>query len=300
MNSTAADLHSFEISNIATFEDGPGGLVRLNITTVLANAQIYLHGAHVAQFQPTGAPALLFMSGSSLFAPGKAIRGGVPVIFPWFGGRAGHPESPAHGFARTLPWKLESLSNSADQTVEVVLLLTANDATRAQWPHEFTLRHRIRVGARLSMTLEVENTSGEPFQFEEALHTYFTVADVQHVGVTGLAGTTFVDKVDGMQRKEQDAAPIRLTGETDRVYVNTDTTCIVEDPGLHRNIVVEKTGSASTIVWNPWIAKAKSMADFGNDEWPGMICIETANAGENAVTLPPGATHTMTATVGLR
>jgi glucose-6-phosphate 1-epimerase len=147
--------------------------------------------------------------------------------------------------------------------------------------------------------LEVENPGEEPFQFEEALHTYLAVSDVRQVSVSGLGGASFLDKVDGQQRKLQDAAPIRITGETDRVYLGTTTACVLDDPGFARRITVEKSASSTTVVWNPWIAKAKAMADFGDDEWPGMICIETANAAENAVTLPAGATHSMRALVRL-
>ena len=239
------------------------------------------------------------MSAASHFARAKPIRGGVPVIFPWFGGRAGHPEAPAHGFARTLPWQIEALSSSDGRTVSVVLRLEGNDTTRALWPHDFVLRHRVSIGAQLEMMLEVQNISSAPFQFEEALHTYLAVSDVRTIAVTGLADTTYLDKVDSAQRKQQDSAPVRIIGETDRVYLNTRAACQFDDPGLQRRIVVTKTGSDTTVLWNPWIAKAKAMADFGNDEWSEMVCIETANAADNAITLAPGATHRMTATIAV-
>ena len=296
---TAADFRHLEIPQLATFEDGPGGLVRLKVTSPLANAEIYLHGAHVTHWQPAGAGPVLFMSAASVYAAGKPIRGGIPVIFPWFGPRAGHPGSPAHGFARTSVWEVESLVSPDERSVSVVLQLISNEATRALWPHDFVLRLRIDIGAQLVTALEVENTSGETFQFEDALHTYLSVADVRAVGVTGLENTPYIDKTDGLLRKVQNETPIRITSETDRVYLPTQTTCTVHDPGLGRRLVVEKTGSETTVVWNPWIAKAKAMADFGDNEWPGMICVETANAAEDAVTLPPGGKHTMVARVGV-
>ena len=297
MSGSAADFRSWEIPRLATFHAGPGGLVCLRVTAPLANAELFLHGAHVTRFQPAGTAPMLFLSAASHFAPGKPIRGGVPVIFPWFGGRAGHPDAPAHGFARTLPWQIEALSSSDWRTVSVVLRLEASDATRALWPHDFVLRHRVNIGAQLEMMLEVENTSSAPFQFEEALHTYLAVSDVRTIAVTGLAATTYLDKVDGAQRKQQDSAPVRILGETDRVYLNTRAACQFDDPGDGRRIIVTKTGSDTTVLWNPWIAKAKAMADFGDDEWPGMVCIETANAADNAITLAPGATHRMTTTI---
>ncbi len=299
MNRTAADFHRWEIPGIATFADAQGGLVRIEIATPLASAQIYLHGAHVASFQPAGAQPVLFMSRRSMFEKDKPIRGGVPVIFPWFGPRAGHPDAPAHGFARTMEWEVESLTCADGENVELVLVLESTDATRAIWPHDFTLRHRIAVGTALTMKLEVTNRSGAPFSFEEALHTYFTISSIHDVTATGFEGADYLDKVDGAQRKTQDLARIRITGETDRLYLNTRTTCTVEDPGMSRTIVVEKSGSDSTVLWNPWTAKAARLTDLG-DEWPQMICIETVNADENAVTLAADATHVMRATVSLR
>lgn len=259
--------------------------MRLDISTATATAEIYLYGAHVANYQPVGQPPVLFLSKKSFIEPGKAIRGGVPLIFPWFGPRAGFP---AHGFVRTAEWSLESLTMN-DGDVNVVLSFTSNDATLAAWPHEFVIRHRITVGDSLGMILEVENTSGAPFTYEDALHTYFTVADALEVNVSGLDGAEYLDGVDAGQRKRQ-AGSIRIERETDRLYLNTTTTCTVDDPSLRRRIVVEKSGSNSTVVWNPWEGKGMSLADLA-EEWPQMICIETVNARENAITLAPGERH---------
>ncbi len=298
MSQTAAAFHRFAIPGLVTFEDAPGGLVRITITSPLARAAVYLHGAHVTDFQPAGSEPALFLSEKSTFAAGKPIRGGVPIIFPWFGPRAGHSDAPMHGFARTSEWEIETL-DSTGGIVTIVLRLSASEATRAPWNHDFILRHRITIGAELTMELEVENTGGEPFQFEEALHTYLAVSDVRAVSVSGLDGVEFIDKTDALARKTQDVAPIKITAETDRVYLDTTSTCEIADPQRQRQIAVEKSGSNTTVVWNPWIAKAKAMADFGDDEWPRMLCIETANAGENAVTLAPGERHVMMARVVL-
>lgn len=295
----AAELRRFEIPGTAVFTDHPGGLVALEITAPAATGRLFLHGAHVTDWQPTGADTVLFMSSRSHFAPGKAIRGGVPLIFPWFGARAGDAKAPQHGFARTASWAVESISPSADQGVAVVLRLDDSEQTRASWPHAFTARFRATFGATLTMALEIENRSAGPMQFEEALHTYLVVSDVQKIAVRGLENTEFIDKVNAAARKRLGPEPLTFTGETDRVFLHTTSTCTLEDPGLRRRIVVEKSGSNSTVVWNPWTAKAKAMSDFGDDEWPHMLCIETANAGENAVTLAPGATHTMTALISV-
>jgi glucose-6-phosphate 1-epimerase len=299
MRQTADSLRRWEIPNLARFEHGRGGLVRLAVATRLASAHIYLHGAHVTHFQPARQTPVLFMSESSHFAPGKPIRGGVPVIFPWFGPRAGHPDAPMHGFARTMEWEVESVESWVDQVVTVVLRLAADEQTHAAWPHDFVLRHRITIGHRLEMALEVENWSGAPLVFEEALHTYLAVRDVQHVTVAGLDGGEYLDKTDAFRRKTQEAGPIRLAAETDRIYLHTRAACLVSDPAADRRLRVEKDGSDTTVLWNPWIEKAAALADFGNDEWPQMLCVETANAAENAVTLAHGETHVMRATVGV-
>ncbi len=297
--SSIVDLRSLEIPGLATFTIGPGGLTALDIATPLARARIFIHGAHVADWAPAGAQPMLFMSAASHFAPDKPIRGGVPICFPWFGGRAGHPQSPAHGFARSAEWHVESLAQEPDGTITATFTITDDSATRAHWPHAFLARYRVRVGTTLEMTLEIENRDTNPFTFEEALHTYFAVSAVQAVEVRGLEGAEYVDKVDAGARKRLGSEPLCFTGETDRVFPSTTATCVLHDPGFKRDIVIEKSGSATTVVWNPWVAKAKAMADFGDDEWPGMACIETANAGADAITLAPGATHSMTARIRL-
>ena len=147
------------------------------------------------------------------------------------------------------------------------------------------------------MALEVTNPGPDAFTFEEALHTYFAVRDVRNVTVTGLERTDYLDKVTGFDRKTQGSDPIRFTGETDRVYLNTTADCVIDDPGARRRIAIRKTGSDATVVWNPWIAKARAMPDFGDDEWPEMVCVETCNVNVHARTLAPGASHTMTAII---
>ncbi|MFT4176428.1 MAG: D-hexose-6-phosphate mutarotase [Luteolibacter sp.] len=291
---TSSTLHSQEIPGIATFSEGPCGLVQLRIQTPLASALIYPYGAHIAAYQPAGAAPVIFTSSRSQFEKGKPIRGGVPVIFPWFGPRE---NAPLHGLVRTLDWDLESLTSQDGQTVEVVLKLSSSDATRAFWPHDFNLRLLVTVGSSLTITLEVENPSSEAFQYEEAFHTYFSVGNVRDVTVTGLSGATYIDKQDGFQRKLRGDEPVTFTAETEEFYVDTTATCEVIDPALGRRIVIGKSGSTTTVVWNPWIAKAAAMPDFADDEWSSMVCVETANAGENLLTLAPGETHRMTAEI---
>lgn len=271
------------------FEPGGGGLVRAVVDNPTCAGSVYLHGAHVAGFQPAGHEPALFVSRASAFSPGKAIRGGVPVCFPWFGPHASDKSAPAHGPARITEWRLQDVSNQ----IGVVSLRFALAID------PFDVDYRVSFGKVLSMTLSVKNTCDAPATFEAALHTYLSVADVRQIEITGLEGVDYLDKADGGKRKNQGDRPIRFTDETDRVYVGTRSACVLTDPGFSRRITADKSGSNTTVVWNPWTDKAKKMGDFGDDEWPMMACIETANAGPDAVTLAPGATHDMSATISV-
>jgi glucose-6-phosphate 1-epimerase len=280
-------------------EKGAGGLSRLNIATRLCTAEAYLQGAHVCRWQPGGHPhPVLWMSGRSWFEPGRPIRGGVPICFPWFGPNPTRPQAPAHGIARTQQWGLDAVAADTDGTIIARFALAANDVSRALDPAEFSLLYTVRFGTALDLALTVANTGASAMRFEEALHTYLAVGDVTRVTVSGLDGADYYDKTDGMKRKRQTGG-ITVASETDRLYVDTTTAVYLDDPTLGRRIVVSKTGSCSTVVWNPWIAKSAAMPDFGDDEWTGMTCVETVNAADNAVTLGPGEQHTTTATISL-
>jgi D-hexose-6-phosphate mutarotase len=288
----------FDIPGLVSIEPGNGGLTKIVITSPLADAEIYLHGAHVTHFQPRGQQPLLWMSKSSNFAPDKPIRGGVPICFPWFGPNISNPTLPAHGFARLRPWQIESITSNG-QSLTVSLSLEADSATRALWPHDFRAQHVVTVGRNLEMNLIIQNLSAGPIRFEEALHTYLTVGDARQISIDGLGGASYIDKVDGAQTKPQTDPQIRFTGETDRVYLNTQSMCTLNDPVMKRKIEIAKSGSNNTVIWNPWINKSKAMPDFGDEEWPTMTCIETANAGPSPTDLPAGATHTMTARISV-
>ena len=281
----------------ARLEKGPGGLDRLALHAAEGDALVYLQGAHVAHFQPKGEKPVLWMSAASRFEAGKPLRGGVPICFPWFGPKAGSPEAPLHGFARMLPWAVASVVGEADGRLRAVLELTADAAARGGFPRELSLSLAVTVARSLRMELTVRNVDSAAVTFEEALHSYFAVSDVRQVRIRGLEGVACVDKTAGMARRPGEGEPIAIAAETDRVYLGATGTVTIEDPGWRRHIVIGKAGSATTVVWNPWVAKAKAMPDFGDDEWTGMVCVETANAMDDAVTLAPGASHVMTATL---
>jgi D-hexose-6-phosphate mutarotase len=224
----------------------------------------------------------------------------VPVCFPWFGPKAGEPEAPLHGYARILPWTVASVSREHDGSLRALLELTADAAARGGFPRELSLSLAVIVSRSLRMELSVRSVDGATASFEEALHSYFAVSDVRQVRIRGLEGVAYVDKTAALARRPGEPDPLAVGAETDRVYVGTTGAVTIEDPRWKRRIVVAKSGSATTVVWNPWVAKAKAMPDFGEDEWTGMVCVETANALENRVTLAPGASHVMTATIGVQ
>jgi glucose-6-phosphate 1-epimerase len=280
-------LKEHEITGTIAISEGRGGLPRLVITTPASTAEVYLHGAHVTAFQKNGEPPLLWMSAESLFAPDKAIRGGVPICFPWFGPRAG---SPAHGYARITDWNLVATSAFPDGRVTVRLRLP--DMVGGA-PYSGSVEYIVTVGETLTLELQVNNHSNESVTFEEILHSYFTVGDIAGVSVKGLHGVHYLDKVAGGVLKTEEPEMIRITGETDRVYLDTPHTVEIEDPKLRRIIRIEKSGSASTVVWNPWAAKSKAMADFGDEEFHHMVCAESGNVGPSQTTLAPGVANTL-------
>jgi glucose-6-phosphate 1-epimerase len=238
---------------------------------------------------------VLFVSSRSHWEDGRAIRGGVPVCFPWFGDKADDPNAPAHGFARTKAWQLESIGQSVDG-VTVSMVTESNENTKRWWAADFRLAHRATFGRELSLELVLKNTGVGPLRFEEALHTYHRVGDIQKARVRGLDTVHYLDKTDSNQEKTQQG-DIVITTETDRVYLNTEHEMELEDPVLRRRVRVAKENSLTSVVWNPWVEKARAFSDLGDDEWKQMVCIETSNVSDFAVDLAPGQQHTMKAII---
>jgi glucose-6-phosphate 1-epimerase len=277
------DLGKHEIPDRVSIVSGDGGLPKIKIQTDRSAAEIYLLGGQVTGFQKNGEPPLLFLSRASEFAVGKAIRGGVPVIFPWFGTRQGFP---SHGFARVTEWEWEGSSAAPDGSVTLRFRLPM-DAHAADWPPA-NVTYAVTVSDELILELTVTNLSRtESLSFESCLHTYFTIGDIAEVEITGLQGTTYIDKVDNFTAKLESAEAIRIKAETDRVYLDTTGAVEIHDSPWHRRIRVEKTGSASTVVWNPWADKARQMSDFGDDEYKQMVCVEAGSIGKNRIDLAP-------------
>ena len=288
----------FAVEGALGFDQTASGLMFARLTAPSAEATVYLQGAHLAEWTPVGEQPVLFLSARSELLPGKPIRGGVPVIFPWFGPRHDGKGGPQHGFARTSVWELVFAALAGDE-VHLTFTLGPSEVSRALGFDHFRVAYRMTIGRRLKLEMMVANDlgaaegEGTPLVFEEALHTYFAVGDVEQARLTGLGGTAYLDKRDEARRKVQAEGAMVLTGITDRVYLDTEATCTIEDLVAKRRVVVEKSGSHATVVWNPWAEATAKMADMEPEAWRGMLCVESANVENSAVTLQPGKTHTM-------
>lgn len=273
----------------------PEGLRLLNLEGSFGSAQFAPQGAHLLQYTPKDSLPFLFLSSNTHLAPGKAIRGGVPVIFPWFGPRVGHPESPMHGIVRTREWTVDQIDVPEIGPATARFSLQSSEETLSLWPHAFSLTLEFRLGPALDIHWEVQNTGDQPFTFEQALHPYFSVKNIHAASLKGLGGSLYIDKTDSFTRKTEGSDVLFFSSETDRLYLNTTSECVLNDRAGGRRLVISKTGSFSSVAWNPWITKAAALEDLGDTEWEHFVCIEQANAADNAITLPPGSSHLMTA-----
>jgi len=289
----------FTIPGVLAFSQTEQGLIRANITTPACTAEFYLQGAQITQWQPTGQQPVLFLSERSFFTSSKAIRGGIPIIFPWFGTRTATPDDPrtdgpSHGFARISEWTLAFAALAGDD-LHLTLTLGASDTSRSLGYDQFALAYEITLGVELNVKLTVTNQGSKPLHFEEAFHTYFSIGDSQQVSIIGLSDTEYLDKTDDFKRKRQTDPLLKLTGETDRPYLDTLVPVNIDDPVLRRRITVDKAESKSTVVWNPWSTLTATLPDMSPDCWLTMVCIETANVATNAITLASGEHHSMEA-----
>jgi D-hexose-6-phosphate mutarotase len=280
-------LRRLEIPGRVEIVNGHGGLPLVKVRTPWSTAEIYLHAAHITGFQKNGEPPLLFLSAKSYFADGKAIRGGVPICFPWFGPRDGEP---AHGFARFMAWELIQATAAADGVVTIHFALP-KIPSRPAWQ---ALRTELIVTVAETLTMELVATNescDETFSIENCLHTYFQIGDLNQISLTGLQGTPFDDFAAGAAgaRKVENDSVLRIAKETNRVYPDNTATVEIHDAKLKRTIRVEKSQSNSTVVWNPWTTQ-KLPDDFDPAEYTQMVCVESGNVKQNKLSLAPGKT----------
>ncbi|MCF6175997.1 MAG: D-hexose-6-phosphate mutarotase [Victivallaceae bacterium] len=297
MNNNITELNNrFSVDGIK-FITGTGEMPVIEIANRFAAAKVALHGAHVMSYTPVGEDDLLWMSRSSWFEPNKPIRGGIPICWPWFGGHPTDSNLPSHGFARISEWQLESIELAAAGAHIIVLGLSDSKITRKMWNFAFKAELTVTVGAELRVELMMRNCDAQPFETGAALHNYFAVNDISQVKVSGLAGCAYLDTVDH-NHKVQDG-DICFPAETDNVYLDTAAEVIIHDNAQQRKISIAKNGSNSTVVWNPWCAKAARMPDFGDNEYTQMLCVETTNAESDTRTIHSGAEHRLETIISL-
>jgi len=286
-------ISQFSKDNPITFEQLDNGIILAKIDNAFATATISLYGGQVVAWQPKSqATPVLWCSELAQFKPGKAIRAGVPICWPWFGAHPTENKSPSHGYARLSEWELTAVTTTPSGSTELYMTMLDSEHSRSNFGISASLAIRISVGEQLSIELTTTNTGNKAITLTEALHAYFYVSDITQIKISGLNGCDYVDLIDGNTLKTQLGA-IEFTEELGRVYVDTTVDCLIEDPLLSRSIRVAKTASQSTVVWNPWRETATKMDDLGATGWTSMVCVESANALENKVSVESGAQHAL-------
>lgn len=286
------------IGEAVRFESGPGGLPVAILNSDLSSATLSLYGAHLLSFIPAGNTDLLWVSSHSPFEEGKAIRGGIPVCFPWFGPHPDGAPMPQHGFGRLMYWNPCATGKTETGVTFIELELLSNEETFRYFPGHFRATLRVELNQHCRVSLTVTNTGKESFELSGALHSYFRVSDIRNITVEGLQNLVYLEAGSDEKHIQTDAT-LAFTGETNRRYLGITHECLLNDPGLNRSIRISKEGSRVNVVWNPWEAVCRTMKDMAPDDYLRFLCIEPANAvkGEDIILLKAGATHTLATTL---
>lgn len=279
---------NFGITNTVRFVEGQGGLPFIQINTDKAQALISVYAGQVLSFKPVNQEAdLMFLSTKAYYQAGKAIKGGVPICWPWFGADPEGKGRPAHGFVRNRMWEVIETGVNPLGEVKVTLGLNDTPETQAIWPYAFQLRLIITISDTLNLELTTHNTGGQVFTITQAFHTYFGVKDIHHATVTGLDGKSYLDKVDAGNQKLQ-SGDVKISSEVDRIYLKVSNDLIIRDAALKREIIIRSQGSQTAVVWNPWEKISKEMADLLDDDYSRLLCVETTNAATDTILIQPG------------
>jgi glucose-6-phosphate 1-epimerase len=270
------------------------GLQYLEVVNPLCTATIALQGAHVMAWQPSFlTQPVLWLSSNARYVPGRSIRGGVPICWPWFGAHPTDSTFCPHGFARVIPWRVLEIEATPTGATRIVLEMLFTEEAKRQLSYPSSLTITMTIGRRLRIDMATTNQADHPFVIGEAFHTYLNISDIANVNITGMQECVYADKVQKYARYVEHNA-LTFNGEFDRVFINHNSNCTVHDTGFNRRIHVQKSGSNTTVVWSPGAEKAAQMRDMGEpDEWRKMVCVETTNALENMVVINPGRTHVM-------
>lgn len=289
----------FAINNADTqlcIELGASNFPIIDINNKHAHARISLYGGQVLSYRPQGAAQdMLFLSEKALYQSGKAIRGGAPLCWPWFGADPEQQGRPAHGFARTSMWQLTQV-NGDEQATQITLTLNDSPETLAIWPHRFKLTLTISIGKTLKIALSTHNPNPYSFAISQAIHSYFAVSDITKIQLIGLNGISYIDKSKtGANREQQQNDELHISKEVDRIYTNAPNHVALEDNLWQRRIHIGSQNSQTTVVWNPWVEIAAVMTDLNDRDYQKFICVEVANVINDMRTLAPMDTHELIA-----
>lgn len=279
----------FARDNNLQFSEGEAGMTKVDITFNEATLELYLQGAHITRYQPVTDVDLLWMSDSAVYQPGKALRGGIPLCWPWFGADSQNPDRPQHGYARTSDFNVLS-TLATDQATSITLTLDPAQSSCPDWKNKVRLEFEIRLSAALWIEMRSHNLSDSPLTLSNALHNYFSISSRQRIAVPAVTGLTYLDKLQNYQPQLQSSA-LTINGEVDRVYQAPPASIDLLDPDRQINTSMYCWGNNNLVIWNPGAQKAQAMADFDDDGFEQMICIEPANALEQSITLQPGEGH---------
>lgn len=259
-------------------------------------AEVCLQGAQLTQFKPAEKAPLLWLSPVAEYKEGQSVRGGVPVCWPWFGNLKKNPASVqdnmppseiAHGFARQLPWTVQSIKESC-HNVTVVMTLTDSSATQAMFPHAFNLTLELKLSESIELTLTTHNLSQNTFKFSQALHTYLPVTNIKDCMILGAQSQSYIDALDNWKEKKQIGA-INIQQEVDRLYFGRAEYSVIS-PSRHIHV---SSNSESSVIWNPWIEKSRRLSQYPDDGYQTMVCIESANIMSDHVSLDPMAKQSL-------
>lgn len=282
----------FGIPGHVEWVNGAGGLPFISVRNQTATAMLSLHGGQILSFMPASQSTdMLFLSKKSFYEDGKAIRGGIPVCWPWFGPDPKGLQRPNHGFVRNHFWHV--IGTASDETeTQITLQFTHNDKTEATWTSPFSLTLEFTIGHHLSLKLTTQNTGDKPFSITQAFHTYFRVGDIRQIRVLGLENCRYFDKLEQGKQKTQ-IGTVTIAEEVDRIYEDVDNRIILEDPTLNRRIEIVSQHCKTGVVWNPWIKSSKKMADLGSQDYKHFACVETGNIAFDLIQIPPGGEHSL-------
>jgi len=279
----------YAIAGQLKFIEGKGGFPFIEISNAKASALISVYAGQVLSFHPAGvADDLMFLSEKAYYQPGKAIKGGAPICWPWFGADPQGLGRPAHGFVRNRLWNVVATGTTADGDTRVTLGLIDTPETRAIWPQSFTLALEITVGDSLNLELLTRNTGTQAFPVTQAFHTYFKIGDISQTSVLGLEGIDYIDKTDNSAQKHQNGV-VTINTEVDRIYLGVQGELVIADAALKRRIRIASRGSKTAVVWNPWAKISAEMGDLQDDDYRRLLCVETTNAATDVVEIAPSS-----------